>query len=63
MFVKQLLRSIGLSVLLLSLTQLFRTKTVSGKVSDQDAGPLGESLLLRKARVLVQVQRSTALSR
>ena len=43
MLVKQLLRSIGLSVLLLSLTQsLFAQKTVSGKVSDsKDGGPLG----------------------
>jgi TonB-dependent SusC/RagA subfamily outer membrane receptor len=39
MLVKQLLRSIGLSVLLLGLTQsIFAQKTVSGKVSDSKDG-------------------------
>ena len=39
MLVKQLLRGIGLSILLLSLTQsLFAQKTVSGKVTDSKDG-------------------------
>jgi hypothetical protein len=61
MLVNKLLRSIGLSVLLLGLTQsLFAQKTVTGKVSDsKDGGALQEFLLSPKVPAPVQRQRQT----